>query len=275
MEASMTKLNYYAVLFTIGTSLAACSDSTIAPSAPQVADESIVQGSNQTLTGMAPITFSITIDPSRNTTFYLGAGNSLYFPAGSLCSLNSSYGVGNWDKPCTKATLPLTVNVKAWLNSAGKPRVDFDKHVRFVPTMNPAQFVVIQFADLQASLDPFFNILYCPATDSKCFDEAKTDLSLVTVRNPITGKVTRRIKHFSGYNVAAGEEEERGGGFFNLNSGLQGLSISVRDFGLTSVSDVRAAYSVDTDEATKFLERINSARKLSGYILASGHTDME
>jgi hypothetical protein len=110
------------------------------------------------------------------------------------------------------------VNAKAWIGPNGKPRVDFDTHLRFVPTNNPTKYVVIQFADLQASLDPWFNILYCPTATSECYNEANTDPSLLTGRNPLAGKLNRRIKHFSGYNVAAGEEE-----------GMLEFSLSIED----------------------------------------------
>jgi hypothetical protein len=260
----------YTLLVTMAAALAACSDSTTSPQIAAPATTAAVQGSTQDLTFSGVIQFSITINPSQNTTFYLGAGNSLYFPAGSLCSSSSTYGSGEWDKPCTKATSSVTVNVKAWLDAKGKPRVDFDKHIRFAPTNDPSKFVVIQFADLEAALDPFFNILYCPQVNSACVNEAKTDLSLLTVRNPLTGKVTRRIKHFSGYNVAAGEE-----GLFNLiDGGLSGMSLSVSDFKLNTVGDVRAAYGLSTEQAETMLDRITQARGNSGYILASGQQEM-
>ncbi len=244
--------------------LAACSDTSSAPR-QIAAPTDTVQGSLQDLTGTDTIRFTITINPYQNTTFYLGSGNSLYFPAGSLCSLSSSYGKDEWDKPCTKATSSVSVNVKAWLDRYGKARVDFDKHVRFVPTTNPVQFVVLQFADLQASLDPFFNILYCPALpgqsgSSSCYDEAKKDPSLLTVRNPLTGKVTRRIKHFSGYNVAAGEGGE----------GESSFSLSAPDLRLNTIIDVETMYpDVRGDDAAAFLETVRAARR-AGYILASG-----
>jgi hypothetical protein len=262
------KLNL-ALLLTIAGALAACSENTIAPTTIDAAAVApSVEGSSQALVGTDTIKFSITIDPSRNTTFYLGAGNSLYFPAGSLCATNSSYGQGQWDKPCSKAYSPVTVNVKAWLNASGKPRVDFDKHIRFAPTNDPSKYVVIQFADLQASLDPFFNILYCPQVNSECINEAKTDLSLVTVRNPITGKVTRRIKHFSGYNVAAGEEAA---GLFNMMGNAPNMSISADDFRFDSIDALRNRYNVSDSDAQQMLDRIRAGRGLSGYILASGY----
>jgi hypothetical protein len=255
----------------MAASLAACSDTMTAPQAPAPAASADVQGSTQDLTFSGTIQFSITINPAVNTTFNLGAGNSLYFPAGSLCSLSSSYGTSEWDKPCTKATSSVTLNVKAWLDSKGKPRVDFDKHIRFVPTTDPSKFVVIQFADMQAALDPFFNILYCPQQYSACVNEAKQDLSLLTVRNPLTGKVTRRIKHFSGYNVAAGEEVA---GLFNMISGdPTGMSISVNDFEFNTIESVQARYGLDGLDAQNMLDRIRVGRSLSGYILASGQQE--
>ena len=67
-------------------------------------------GATQALTPWDTIRFSITIDPSRQTVYYLGAGNSITFPAHSLCDRDqSSYGAGEWDKPCTQATSPVTV----------------------------------------------------------------------------------------------------------------------------------------------------------------------
>jgi hypothetical protein len=260
----MKKVSKLALLAVV-SGLAACSDTSTAPQqigAPTEPTE--IQGSTQDLSSTDTIRFSITINPWTNTTYNLGNGNSLYFPAGSLCSLNSSYGPTEWDKYCVPATSSVTVNAKAWIGPNGKPRVDFDKHIRFVPTTNPAKFVVIQFADLQASLDPWFNILYCPTATSTCYNEAKTDLSLATVRNPITGRVTRRIKHFSGYNVAAGEED----GGEGLLDGV--FSLSVGDLQLNTVSDVEAMYpGMGGRDAESFLETVREARR-SGYILASG-----
>lgn len=257
-----------ALLAVIATSLAACSETAIVPSEPQPSAASYGEGSTQDLAGTDTIRFSITIDPNRNTYYYLGAGNSITFPQGSLCDpTKSSYGAGEWDKPCTVAKYALTVNAKAWLDRKGNPRIDFNKDVRFVPSADPNKWVVITFASLQASLDPMFNILYCPTANSACLNEAKKDPSLITVRNPVTGKVTRRIKHFSGYNVAAGEEE----GLFNMIGDAAGMSISVDDFRYDTIDAVRSRYNVDGNDAQLMLDRIRAGRALSGYILASGN----
>jgi len=268
----MMKLSRF-VLLSMVAALAACSEDATAPQ-PMVEPSSstVYGGSQQDLAPGDTIKFSITIDPSRNTYFYLGGGNSLTFPAGSLCSAYSSYGASEWDKPCNKAYSPLTINVKAWMDKYGHAYVDFDKHVRFVPSSDPAKWVVITFGDMQASLDPFFNILYCPGTTSSsgsgstgtCYDESKSDPTLVTMRNPLTGKITRRIKHFSGYNVAAGREAAD---VLNL---VRSFSVSPDDLRLNTVEEVLATYPrMSAEDAEAMLARVRETKR-SGYILASG-----
>ena len=256
--------------------LAACSENSVAPRM-NAANSSSVAGGGSTadLTSTDTARFSITINPWQTTYYYLGNGNMLTFPAHSLCALGSSYGPTEWDNPCTLATSSLTVNAKAWLDANGHARVDFDKQIRFAPSQNPSQWVVITFADLQASLDPFYNILYCPTATSGCYDESKVDPSLATVRNPVTGKITRRIKHFSGYNVAAGDDGS-GDGIdpsvsMNLTIGNRSLSVSTKDLDLDDVPSVIQTYpDLTPSEADAMLDFIRRARKFSGYILASG-----
>jgi hypothetical protein len=101
----------------------------------------------------------------------------------------------------------VTEQVRAWLDAQGHPRVDFTPNIRFVPSALPTNWVILTFADYAASLDPWYNILYCTTATSACYDESTTDPSLVTTRNPVTGRVTRRIKHFSGYLVGAGDDQ--------------------------------------------------------------------
>ena len=99
----------------------------------------------------------------------------------------------------------MTVNVKAWLDAGGHPQTDFSPDLRFVPSVQPNHWVEISFGDTQASTDLSFAILYCKNPHAHCVDEAKFDPTLATRRDPLTGQVMRRIKHFSGYLVGAGE----------------------------------------------------------------------
>jgi len=190
-----------------------------------------------------------------------GCGENSMAPAKqapvSLCDpTRSSYGNNEWDKPCVQATKPVTVAVVAWLDAHGHPRIDFTPNVRFVPNADPRRWVRITFSDLQASLDLSFNILYCPSAHSQCKDEAKKDLTLITYRDPITHKLTRRIKHFSGYNVAAGDDNSDGTDV--RDSFLLGLRIDT-PFG-----------AVADHSPLPLMSKVRTPQRLSGYILASG-----
>ena len=199
------------ILIALTAMLAAgCSDSTIAPKAVTNHDVTLPGGgATAALTSSDTIRFTFVIDPSRSITYNLGAGNAITFPAGSLCDLNSSYGVDQWAQPCAVATSPITVYTKAWLDAGGYAHVDFDKHVRFVPTANPAGWVMRSLYDYGASTTPWTKINYCPTTDaSSCFDESKLAPTVATVKDPITGKLLRRVKHFSGYSLTSGRDSE-------------------------------------------------------------------
>lgn len=257
----MTNVVRLGLLATLA-SLAACSDSMTEPAmqTPQ-ATEGWQQGggSTQSLTKWDTTRFSITIDPSRKSVFDIGEGNTLTFPEGSLCDpYKSTYGEGEWDKSCTKATRPLTVNVKAWLDRYGHARIDFDKDIRFVPSNYVSQWVVITFDDYEASLDPMYNILYCATPRSTCKDESKRDYTLLPMKNPLTRKIQRRIKHFSGYNVAAGRDEDIG----DDNRWWGALSTDRGVLVATTVPAMPSKRRTPGDGGT--------VKPLSGYILASG-----
>ncbi len=257
---------------------AACSDNSVSPRGEASSDDRTwvhAGGASQALTPTSKYKFQMTIDPKQNTKWDLGAGNSLSFPRGSLCDpTKSSYGPSQWDKPCTAASRAVTLNVTVWVDANGHPRVDFEPSVRFVPSLDPRNWVILQFADLEASLNPFFNINYCPTATSTCYNEGKLDPSLATVRDPKTGRITRRIKHFSGYNVAAGEEMAEFDVSLNAVSGVASMSLSIDDLELDNLRAVRGAYASMTDaDAGLMFDRIKATRHLSGYILASGQED--
>jgi hypothetical protein len=194
------------VLFALVATLAACGDA-VAPRASATNSEPAFGGGVTTaLSATDTAKFTITINPQHATYYNLGQGNSLTFPAGSVCDVSSTYGVTEWDKPCVAARGAVVEHVRAWVDGQGHPRVDFTPNIRFVPSVLPTKWVILTFGDFAASLDPWYNILYCATESSACYDESKSDLSLITTRNPVTGKVTRRIKHFSGYLVGAGDE---------------------------------------------------------------------
>jgi hypothetical protein len=205
-EALMTNTSKL-VLFALAATVGACGEAVAPRSQASTAPYKLGGGVTTSLSVNDTVRFSITINPWENTYYNLGAGNTLTFPAGSVCDpTTSSYGPTEWDKACDPAHDAVTVNVQGWLDSLGHPRVDFTPHLRFVPSDLPAGWVNITFADAQAALDPMFNIAYCPDLSSACIDESTVDPSLQTTSDPVTGQVTRRIKHFSGYLVGAGDD---------------------------------------------------------------------
>jgi hypothetical protein len=62
--------------------------------------------------------------------------------------------------------------------------------------------VSLYLFDKGAMKDSTVRIDFCP-TDTSCYDESLTDPSLPTRKDLEHNYVYRRIKHFSGYNVAA------------------------------------------------------------------------
>jgi len=77
-----------------------------------------------------------------------------------------------------------------------------------LPTKDPSGYVILSLTDPVAASDHTMSILYCRSTTQPCVDESQEDPTLVTQHDPVAGKIWRRIKHFSGYNVAAGEDDQ-------------------------------------------------------------------
>jgi hypothetical protein len=263
------------VLLGLAVTLAACSDnSMVSPKAS--APASTVRpisggGSSAALTSWDTTRFYITIDPSQQTVYNLGAGNTIVFPAGSLCDPTSSYGVAEWDQPCAVATAAITINVMAWLDGAGKPRVDFSQHVRFVPTSNPAAKVNLTFADLEASVNSMFGIYYCPVVGQACIDESKTDPTLITIQNPATGQITRRLKHFSGYVVSADDcSDPNNQCIGSTNSRTPGFRLAMLPSMFRGVRSNRIAARREDMSGNTLLRMLAAVRQYSGYMLASG-----
>ena len=149
---------------------------------------------------------------SGSTNFNIGS-HKIVFGAGlkSICSLKgTSYGTTEWDKPCTPATNDVVITAKSWYDAYGHPQVDFYPALRFVPTTDPSRMVRLYLKDkAEAARLVGRQILYCPVLAGvrpNCVDESLTDPTVATVLDT-NGFLVRRIKHFSGYNVAAREDD--------------------------------------------------------------------
>jgi hypothetical protein len=267
MEALMNKA-MRTVLAVTAMLAAGCQDNAVAPRADGV-DQSVVSGGGfaGALTSTDTSRFDIVIDPSRSMTYQLGADNSLTFPANSLCDpTHSSYGPTEWDKPCAVAKTTTTIHVKAWMDREGNPRTDFSPNVRFVPSKDQSKWVMLAFADADGGrhADKTGSIVYCPDLTkhhAKCEDEAKTDPTLVTFRDPATKQLRRRIKHFSGYSITTGEpcdpspedpdcvDDGRGGFMNRISAGA--VSFNRAGPAQATVNAITRDHSVPDHQATK------------------------
>jgi hypothetical protein len=193
--------------------LGACGDSPMAPSASATrsirADEVEVPALSRWRGGNVPIwlvdsnTVAFTIDPNRDQTVAAG-GNSLVFPAHSICDpAVSGYGPDLWDAPCSPLTKPITITAD-YSYRDGHAEVDFHPALRFAPGTDRRHWVVLTLQE-RIRLNPLFKyVIKWQAPDGSWVDESLTDPTMLAWTDPTGNKVSRRIKHFSGYNVTAG-----------------------------------------------------------------------
>lgn len=183
--------------------LAACSD---VPTAPSNATRTVPVTAASVVSSVLSADTTVQVmlvDPTKKTTVNFGASsaNKVVFPATSICDVvTSTYGADQWNQPCAPQLLPVTLTIKSWYDADGHPHSDFQPHMRF----NPAADAVILTLKDRNGVQPNLGIIYCADVNSGCVDESATDSSLVTYRDPLTGNYFRRVKHFSGYNIASG-----------------------------------------------------------------------
>ena len=187
----------------------ACRDSAVAPhdaASPVRLDVAPVSFA-QLASSSDGVQFTVTIDPKRETVYSDGI-TTVRFPAASICDpATSSYGPGTWDQSCAAATSPISLPVTLSLRNS-RLHVEFGRDLRFVPSSDPARHVTLTVnnpavAYTSESLRRYA-IFYVPSGSSTLVDEAATDPSVVTVVRRSEGKVVRRLKHFTGYNVHLG-----------------------------------------------------------------------
>jgi hypothetical protein len=138
---------------------------------------------------------------------------ALNFPAGSVCDPNAQdtqtgYANKQWDAPCTVAT--QDVAVRATLKySNGKLYADFSPALRFVPgkvvTIGTNVLANVVQSQASAGITEGWAIAYAPGIDASSEYDALNDASLRTVVVGSTGRIWRRIKHFSGYMISTTE----------------------------------------------------------------------
>jgi len=180
------------VLAVCGTAalLAGCRGEPVAPSVSHQPSASLSS------TGLVT---SFVYDPAVGGSFELASQHRITFTAGAVCDpLVSTYGVTEWDQPCTPLTTPITITARSYTQN-DRPRVDFSPSLRFVPGSE----VVLFLRDKAAASDSTAVLQWCDDANV-CVTEAAPLPSYLTKRDQALGMVFRAIKHFSGYTISAG-----------------------------------------------------------------------
>jgi hypothetical protein len=180
----------------------------------------------------APALASIVVPASSDFVIPAGGGQisvagfyTLDVPANAVCDPNAQdsqdgYAASAWDSSCTPATTDIVVHVTMqW--SHNRLWADFSPALRFVPTAavtlstDIVSTGVRGYAGRDADGHAFDNsngrsakwaILYSTAIDAVPIDDARLDSSVRSRIDFESGKISRRIKHFSGYSVTTGLE---------------------------------------------------------------------
>jgi hypothetical protein len=171
-------------------------DSVLRAEGPRLSMSALLSGE------VATSTFDI--DPAKATVYTDGI-STVTIPAGAVCDpATSSYGPTEWDRPCTPISAPLTVAVTLSAEN-GRLTLDFSPDLRFVP--HPTKQIVLEMridAVKSAKDARRFAIFWVPTGERRLVDEGRTDPTLRTQVFKNEGRLVRRLKHFSGYNVYSG-----------------------------------------------------------------------
>jgi hypothetical protein len=187
--------------------LVACGKDVVAPTSTTQHTSPPLRPSSLVLVYGDTSVFNFDYVPATGGTYVFDTTTKIVFPANSICDpQTANYGTAGWDDACAPLQAPLRIVAKAWLDVANHAHVEFYPHLRFVPNQDQDRWVKLFLRDANAS-DPFLSALltiqYCNDL-GVCVDEAQSDPTLATHAQPADGMLWRRIKHFSGYNVAAG-----------------------------------------------------------------------
>lgn len=194
--------------------LAGCSDTTVAPSAaPSAEPTSMMRAPAErpslALSGTSTTNGITTFTVGRSGGAFFVGNHAVVFPANSICDpAVSTYGPGEWDKPCRTIRQPITVTAQV-KTVGGVKAIDFTPSLRFEPSRNPSQWVWIFMytPEARGATDlSQFNILFAESFGATPVNDAALDPTLRTYVDAQTGMSFRRIKHFSGYIVASGRE---------------------------------------------------------------------
>jgi len=147
--------------------------------------------------------------------FSLGA-YTVSFSGNSVCDPSvSTYGDTEWDKTCTVLADGQSIKIHATVSRTSTGiAVDFTPALRFSPSANVIVSTDVFASYIVANQDYFrthrsalsaFAILYSPSLGAKGVSDFAADRSVTTHVDLNTGRVWRRVKHFSGYSIVSGQ----------------------------------------------------------------------
>lgn len=129
------------------------------------------------------------------------------FDANALCHPSSGYGKRFWDKECAPYGRDTTIQAAFWVEDNGDVYVEFLADLRF----DPSKYVFISIEDPRRTANTngaAKEIMYWTRTQKgrQRINEGADDATLRSFLED--GRLARRVKHFSGYMVAAGRCDE-------------------------------------------------------------------
>ena len=195
------------------------SERSLSPAATPLAARSGEGGpaSTSTLGSLTDGAYTFTIDPRVDQVVTLGQSR-VVLPANSVCAIGvSGYGPTLWDRGCNPEKRPFTLRVTVAGSGTEHAALDFQPSMRFDPTKTVTMAIFVP--QLSAGTPYDWTIFYCPTpsgqpgsrlgtnlmrADPTCVDESLTDPSLGVTADYQNNFLTRRLKHFSAYQIQRG-----------------------------------------------------------------------
>jgi hypothetical protein len=159
-------------------------------------------------------TYTFTVDPRIDQVVTLGKSR-VVLPASSVCAIGvSGYGPTLWDRGCNPEKRPFALKVTVAGSGTENAALDFQPSMRFDPTKRVTMDISVPALSAGTTYD--WTIFYCPTpsgqpgarlgtnlmrADPTCVDESLTDPSLSVTADYQNNVLTRRLKHFSAYQI--------------------------------------------------------------------------
>jgi hypothetical protein len=177
-------------------------DGSVAPVAPTI-------GGNPALRAYVVAQAVDLVIPAAGGELKVFDAFTLTVPANAVCDPNAEdtqvgYANAQWDAPCTPVTGDIAIRAVVKYNN-GKLYVDFQPALRFAPDKNVILTTTVLASRIQmfegAGITDGWSIQYSPTLDAAPVSDALIDATLRTKVHGSTGKISRRVKHFSGYVI--------------------------------------------------------------------------